>query len=103
MKEYLEIAAAVLNVIAQTEEWDRIQMEDPQVLKARAAFDRVLDRVKPYVTPEMLSELDDAASNYVASHIDAAILYGMHASEAIRYAAGEPLALSRHILARMKP
>lgn len=97
----LEIMDELMGAITQTDEWIRIQMEDPQIKKAQAALDLAIRNVSHFVPEEVYKPLEDSATNAVSAYADAAILYGIQVADAIHTAASKPDALSQHILNRI--
>ena len=97
----LEIMDELMGAITQTDEWQRIQMEDPQIKKAQAELDLALRNVSHFVPVEVFKPLDDSVANAVFSYVDAAILYGIQVADAIHTAASRPSDLSRHVMERL--
>ncbi len=101
MQTELEIMNELMGIITQTDEWERIQMTNPQIKTAEAALDLALKNVFHVVPKEMYGPLEDCARNVAFAYVDAAILYGIQVADAIHAVAAKPNALSQHIMNRI--
>jgi len=101
MKKQLEIMDDIIGAISDTNEWRRIQMEDPSILAAEEKVGGILDRVKPLIPRELFMQLSDAITEVGTAYHDPAILYGIQVAQAIHDVVLNPTALSRHILNRI--
>ena len=97
-----QIMDDIMNGITQTDVWERIQQEDPMILKAEARLEKALERVEGLIPRDLYAELSDAASGTLSAMGDAGILYGMHVVFAMQDVAARPADLSRHVLDRME-
>lgn len=88
----------IMDRITQTEEWNRIQLEDPQIAEAEREAEvlyRDLGGKEQDRVTELLAGLSTAYSY-------AAILYGMRVAVAIHEATADPCVMSRYVLKRLE-
>ena len=97
----LEIMDDLMSAITQTEEWERIQLEDPQIREAEAKLELELKNVSHFVPFEVFAPLEDCVRNAAYVYADAAILYGIQVADAIHAVSSKPSLLSQHILDRI--
>lgn len=98
----VQIMDDVIQALIQTDKWFEIQGNDPMILHARANYERVLEKVKPFVSRELIQELDEAALMWASACDFPAILYGILVADSLRSVVASPSDLSKAILARME-
>lgn len=101
MQTELEIMDELMGAITQTDEWERIQLTDPQIKEAEAELDLAIKNISHFVPKEVYGSLEDCARNAAFAYINAAILYGIQVADAIHAVAAKPNALSQHIMDRI--
>lgn len=99
-KEELSLVADIMAGIINSDEWNDIQLHDPDIKAAEERRERVLESAKAYLPREVYVELSDAQSGEVAAYIAPAIMYGIHVAEVIREVSANPTELSRYYLER---
>ena len=80
----MAIVADILTGIVCSQAWGREQLNDPEVVKNAAQLERVMCTVSEYLPEEMLAALEDAITNCIGAHEQAAILFGIHTADALR-------------------
>lgn len=96
----IEIMDELMQDITQTEEWESIQENDPEIRHADRKLVDILLQIKSIVPRDLYYEIEDAAYSYGNAIGSAAMLYGIHVIEAIRDVSARPCDLSRHIMIR---
>lgn len=99
-KEELSLMADIMAGIISSDEWNDIQLHDPDIKAAENRRKRVLESAKAYLPREVYVELSDAQGGEVAAYIVPAIMYGIHVAEVIREVSANPTELSRYYLER---
>ena len=84
----------IVEAVVTSEGWNDIQRNDPQISAAEKVFDTTIEGCANE------GAVYDAALALVGAYVDAAILYGIHAANAIRSVSADPMALSRYIMER---
>ena len=100
MDKNVKLMDEMMDSIAQSEEWNRIQLTDPMVQDATQQPEACIDRIG--LSEDDANELFAAASDYAYSTGLSAILYGIHVADAIRDVAARPVDLSRYIMKRVE-
>lgn len=72
-KDQPNLTSELLRAIHQTDEWDRIWMQDPAIREARAQLDAILDSIEP---KELRDKLLDTTFNLTSVCEETAIRYG---------------------------
>ena len=90
MKKDYELMNELMLSIFCTEAWERIEMHDPQIVKANERHDSVLQKIQNQLHHDDLVELEDAANDYAWAIRDAAVLYGMHVADTLRLLSSDP-------------
>ena len=73
-----------LTGIVCSQAWGREQLNNPEIVKNAAQLERVMCTVSEYLPEEMLAALEDAITNCIGAHEQAAILFGIHTADALR-------------------
>ena len=102
MDKNLVLMDYIMNSITQTGEWDKIQINDPQISAADARWHGAMEQAKGVLPKGLYDELLDAHVVEIAATGDAGILYGIHVADVIRDVASRPADLSRYVLKRME-
>ncbi|MFR6627675.1 MAG: hypothetical protein ACLURW_15545 [Flavonifractor plautii] len=80
----MAIVEDILTGIVCSQAWGREQLNDPEIVKNAAQLERVMCTVSEYLPEEMLAALEDAITNCIGAHEQAAILFGIHTADALR-------------------
>lgn len=73
----------LIEAIRQTDEWDRIWKENPELQEAKAQLDTVMEQVAPQISKELHDNLWSALHALIAATENTSILYGMHVNAAL--------------------
>lgn len=92
----MELAYQLMEAIRQTDEWERIWMEYPGVVEAKAKLDEVMERINAQISTELVNELWDAFCDLDWANECACVLFGFRLSCSITRAAADPAAFSRY-------
>ena len=87
MEDKKTLTYELIQAIHQTDEWDRIWMQDPAIREARAQLDAVME---PIDSEELRDSLLDATSALTTACENAAIRYGARVTLALLNAAAHP-------------
>lgn len=90
----------LMQAIVQTEEWESVQQNDPEIRIADQVLSEMLSQIESIVPRKLYCEITDAVYGYGSAIGSVAILYGMHVADAIRDVSTRPYDLSRHIMIR---
>ena len=88
----MAIVADILTGIVCSQAWGREQLNNPEIVKNSAQLERVTCTVSEYLPEEMLAALEDAITNCIGAHEQAAILFGIHTADALREVAAGAVA-----------
>ena len=88
----MAIVEDILTGIVCSQAWGREQLNDPEIVKNAAQLERVMCTVSEYLPEEMLAALEDAITNCIGAHEQAAILFGIHTADALREIAADAVA-----------
>lgn len=91
-KMKMALADDILTGIVCSQVWDRRQRNDPEIVKNSAQLERVMCTVSEYLPEEILAALEDAITNCIGAHEQAAILFGIHTADALREVAAGAVA-----------
>lgn len=80
----MAIVEDILTGIVCSQAWGREQLNAPEIVKNAAQLERVMCTVSEYLPEEMLAALEDAITNCIGAHEQAAILFGIHTADALR-------------------
>ena len=80
----MAIVEDILTWIVCSQAWGREQLNNPEIVKNSAQLERVMCTVSEYLPEEMLAALEDAITNCIGAHEQAAILFGIHTADALR-------------------
>ena len=80
----MAIVEDILTGIVCSQAWGREQLNNPEIVKNSAQLERVMCTVSEYLPEEMLAALEDAITNCIGAHEQAAILFGIHTADALR-------------------
>ena len=80
----MAIVADILTGIVCSQAWGREQLNNPEIVKNAAQLERVMCTVSEYLPEEMLAAREDAITNCIGAHEQAAILFGIHTADALR-------------------
>ena len=86
------IVEDILTGIICSQAWGREQLNDRRIAENAAQLEKVLHTVSEYVPKAVLSELEDAITNYTGAYEQAAILFGIHTADALREVAAGTVA-----------
>lgn len=86
-KDQPSLTSEILRAIHQTDEWDRVWVQDPAIREARAQLDAILDSIE---AKELCDKLLDATFNLTSVCEEAAIRYGARVTLALLNAAAHP-------------
>ncbi len=70
----------LMQAIRQTDEWDRIWKESPELQEAKARLDTAMAQIS---SAELRDSLWDALNGLIAATENTSILYGMHVNAAL--------------------
>lgn len=104
MDKSVKLVDELMNAIIQMDEWDQIQLRDPDIARKSARLNSLLDRLKASAPPalaDLVGELEGAALDAACSYIAPAIMYGLHIADAIRDVSSRPWDLSRYVMQRI--
>lgn len=101
-KKQIATMDEIMSAIIQTEEWADIQESDPGIKLATQGYKQAIEKIKPFLSFEMLDELDTAVAGCLSALEFSAVLYGISVAETIRTASANPAAVSRHMLERIE-
>lgn len=96
----IKIMDELMQTIVQTEEWESIQENDPDIKLANKEMVSLLCEVKNHIPHALYLKIGDAIYSYSNAVSSAAMLYGMGIIEAIRDVSARPCDLSRHVMKR---
>ena len=88
----MAIVEDILTGIVCSQAWGREQLNNPEIVKNAAQLERVMCTVSEYLPEEMLAALEDAITNCIGAHEQAAILFGIHTADALREVAAGSVA-----------
>lgn len=91
-KMKMALADDILTGIVCSQVWDQRQRNDPEIVKNADQLERVMCTVSEYLPEEMLAALEDAITNCIGAHEQAAILFGIHTADALREVAAGAVA-----------
>lgn len=98
----LALMDSIMGGITQADEWDKIQMYDPEITAASDRWEAAMEQAKALIPRELYNELYDAHEAGTSAIGDVGILYGIHVADVIREVASSPADLSRHIQKRIQ-
>lgn len=90
----------MMDAIVQSDEWQKIQLNDPRITAANDRLEAALEQARALI--DLYAELSDAHSAVISALGDSGILFGIHVADAIRDVASRPADLSRRIMERME-
>ena len=99
-KEDLAIMKSIMDEICTTTTWGAVQAYDKGVKQATHDLLEVMDEIKPFIPPELFTQLDDAQGREVSANVDAAMLYGMKVMKAFLDAVDKPREVTGYIETR---
>ena len=92
----------LMQTIVQTDEWEDIQENDPEIKRTNKELVQTLKELKKIVPSDLYYRIEGAVYNYSNAVEYAAMLYGMHIVDAIRDVSARPCDLSRHVMERTR-
>lgn len=98
MSENVEIIRSVMDGILQTDKWEKILMEDPQIMAAESQLRAVMEAVSARVPKKVRGELESAIVWTQNAFVDAAVLYGINVAQTIQTFASSPSGYTAHVL-----
>ena len=101
MDKNLALMDRIMGGITQSDEWNEIQISDPQISNADARWHGAMEQVRDLIPDGLYDELCDAHVTEISAIGDAGILYGIHVADVIRDVASRPVDLSKYVLKRM--
>ena len=90
----------LMQAIVQTDEWESIMENDPEIRRADKELVTILKELKSVISPELYSKIEWSIYDYSNAVECAAMLYGIHVINAICDVSARPYDLSRHIMVR---
>lgn len=84
----------VLQAFRQTDEWDRLWSEDPDIQQAKAQLEAVMERVGLKISGQLMDDLWSAVYGLTSASENASLLYGLRVMEAICGVATHPEAIT---------
>ena len=97
----LALMDRIMGEITQADEWNEIQMTDPQITDADTRWHGAMEQVKDLIPEGLYDELFDTHLEEIAATGSAGILFGIHVAEVIRDVAARPIDLSRYVQNRI--
>jgi len=88
----------VMAAIQQTDEWERIWMEDPMILKAKRRLNEALQLARPSLPAQVFDELWTAITEIEAADECVSILYGARVATALQDMLYQPMNFSQYML-----
>lgn len=98
MSENVEIIHSVMDGILQTDKWERIISEDPQIAAAEGKLRAAMEAVAARVPKAVRGELESAIVWTQNAFVDAAVLYGINVAQTIQTFASSPAGYTAHVL-----
>ena len=98
MDKSMELAYQLMEAIRQTDEWERIWMEYPGVVAAKAKLDEVMERVSTRIPGDLVDELWEAMGKLDWANECASVLFGARLALSVARAMKDPAAFSHCIL-----
>ena len=93
-----ELLNDLIGYMDQTEEWCRIQHQDPLIQEAGAELETHLTQFCGDTGWEAADKLREEISAYVCANCDAALLFGFRTAIRLFYALGRPLEMSQFLM-----
>lgn len=90
-----DLADQLMEAIRQTDEWERIWMEYPGVVEAKARLDEVMERVDAQIPTELVNELWEAMGKLDWANECASVLFGVRLAFSVAKAMGDPVEFSK--------
>lgn len=88
----------LMNGIWNSDEWNRLQTNDPRIQAAETAFHALLYSLTGTIEKETCWQMEETIGELEAAMADTAILYGIHVANSIQLAAANPASYSAHRL-----
>lgn len=98
--EKFELAYQLVQAAMETDEWERIWMEYPGVVKAKEKLDAAMERLDATVPTELVNELWDAFRELDWVNECASMLYGIRVAGSVSYAIADLGECSRYVADR---
>lgn len=98
--EKFELAYQLVQAAMETDEWERIWMEYPGVVKAKEKLDAAMERLDATVPTELVNELWDAFRELDWVNECASMLYGIRVAGSVSYAIADLGEFSRYVADR---
>lgn len=98
MDKHMELMDRIMGALFNSEEWDRITMNDPRICAITERVYKVMERLQSIVPYELYSELEDAIGHAETAYSDAGILFGIHVADTLRQTAANPAVYSDYWL-----
>ncbi len=92
----MDLAYQLMEAIRQTDEWERIWMEYPGVVEAKAKLDAVMEQIDAQIPTELVNELWEAFGELDWANECACVLFGFRLSHSITRAAADPAGFSSY-------
>lgn len=96
MKKF-DLAYQLMEAIRQTDEWERIWMEYPGVVEAKAKLDAVMERVSTRIPGELVDELWEAMGKLDWANECASVLFGARLALSVVKAMKDPAEFSEFV------
>ncbi len=93
-KNDFDLAYQLMEAIRQTDEWERIWMEYPDVVEAKAKLDAVMERVSARIPGELVDELWEAMGKLDWASECASVLFGARLACSVTKAMKDPAEFS---------
>lgn len=97
MDKNMVLAYQLMGAIRQTDEWERIWMEYPGVVEAKARLDEVMERVDAQIPTELVNEPWEAMGKLDWANECASVLFGVRLACSVTKAMKEPAAFSKYV------
>ncbi len=97
MDKNMDLAYQLMEAIRQTDEWERIWMEYPGVVEAKAKLDEVMERIDAKIPTEWVNELWEAFGALDWANECACVLFGVRLACSAATAMADPTAFMKKI------
>lgn len=92
----MELARQLMEAVRQTDEWERIWMEYPGLLEAKAQLDEAVRQVSAYAPEEVMTTLWETMAALNRANETACVLYGVRLACSVAGAMADPEGFSTH-------
>ena len=99
-KNQMGIVRELMFSIVETSEWEQIERTDPMICESERRFEEIKQRIIGQLSIDDENDLFNGMQGVVRAYVNAAILYGMKVSDALREAVARPATFSQYDLDR---